>query len=299
VKLSDVPAGNVFSQAYDVSEDGTVVVGVSGNQGAAEAFRWTEANGMEGIGDLPGGTFASVAHEASRDGSVIVGYSHSIGSEPFRWSKETGMVGLGDLPGGGFGGEAYDVSADGSVVIGRSAGTNPFNWSAFRWTAKTGMIGIPPIPGGGWAVTAEAVSADGNVVVGGTTSGIGPFAWDPYHGTRAVADLLREQGVDITGWELGIARGISADGLTIVGQGVPPGTRQQQAWALRLDPGTFVPEPSSVALSVAGVAVTILYACRRRARSIWRARAAMPSERVAGSVLDLSSGSETPPRCGD
>jgi probable HAF family extracellular repeat protein len=182
VLVGDLPGGNVGSVAYDVSEDGRVVVGKSSIENSVEAFRYTTAEGMVGIGDLPGGAYGSVAYEASRDGSVIVGYSHSSnGTEAFRWTKATGMVGLGDLPTGGFYSEANDVSADGSVVVGRGAGRNPFDYTAFRWTGETGMIEIPPTAGGRPTATAEAVSDDGNVIVGALSGGVGPFAWDPYH----------------------------------------------------------------------------------------------------------------------
>ena len=44
-------------------------VSVSGD----EAFRWTQATGMVGLGDLPGGSFNSIAWGVSADGSVVVG----------------------------------------------------------------------------------------------------------------------------------------------------------------------------------------------------------------------------------
>ncbi len=37
----------------------------------SEAFRWTQAGGMVGLGDLPGGTFGSKAFFVSADGSVV------------------------------------------------------------------------------------------------------------------------------------------------------------------------------------------------------------------------------------
>src|SRR5262245_25705618 len=49
------------SSALDVSADGSVVVGVSDFGSGPEAFRWTEAGGMVGLGDLPGGDFWSLA----------------------------------------------------------------------------------------------------------------------------------------------------------------------------------------------------------------------------------------------
>ncbi len=36
-----------------------------------EAFRWTQAGGMVGLGDLPGGTFGSKTFFVSADGSVV------------------------------------------------------------------------------------------------------------------------------------------------------------------------------------------------------------------------------------
>ena len=49
------------SSALDVSADGSVVVGVSDFGSGPEPFRWTEAEGMVGLGDLPGGDFWSLA----------------------------------------------------------------------------------------------------------------------------------------------------------------------------------------------------------------------------------------------
>jgi uncharacterized membrane protein len=163
------------------------------------------------------------------------------------------MVGLGDVPGGGFYSEAYDVSADGKVVAGKSAGNVPFYYSAFRWTAETGMFLIPGAVGVGTPNIATAVSGDGHVIVGALSSGDGAFAWDSFHGTRDIADLLASQGVDVGGWELGIARGVSYDGLTIAGYGLPPNSRYGQPWVVRLDPGTFVPEPGAMMMAVVGL----------------------------------------------
>ena len=85
-----------------MSADGAVVGQVHSENGF-EAFRWTAATGMVGLGDLPGGPFASVARGVSGDGSVVVGRSLSAnGTEAFRCTQATGMVGFGDLPGSVF-----------------------------------------------------------------------------------------------------------------------------------------------------------------------------------------------------
>ena len=68
----DLPGGDFESYAYDISADGSVVVGQSYSSSGREAFRWTADGGMTGLGDLPGGTFSSDAYGVSADGSVAV-----------------------------------------------------------------------------------------------------------------------------------------------------------------------------------------------------------------------------------
>ncbi len=95
VGLGDLPGGDSYSDASDVSADGSVIVGRSNSVNGGEAFRWTESGGMVGLGDLPGGDSYSDASGVSADGSVIVGRSNSVnGYEAFRWTQETGMVSL-------------------------------------------------------------------------------------------------------------------------------------------------------------------------------------------------------------
>src|SRR5262245_47092881 len=79
VRLGDLPGGGLSSFATGVSADGSVVVGSSSsatsgpNPDDREAFRWTAATGMVGLGFLPGGTFSdSGAFGVSADGSVVV-----------------------------------------------------------------------------------------------------------------------------------------------------------------------------------------------------------------------------------
>ena len=71
--LGDLPGGAFRSEAYDVSADGSVVVGTSHSENGWEAFRWTTQTGMVGLGDLPGGGFSSLAYSVSGNGGVIVG----------------------------------------------------------------------------------------------------------------------------------------------------------------------------------------------------------------------------------
>ncbi len=226
------------STAYGLSSDGSVVVGGSTSFEAEsqQAFVFSKGR-LSGLGDLPGGQFYSIAHAVSGDGSVIVGEATSSrGHEAFRWTRATGMVGLGDLPGGEDNSVAMAVSVDGSVVVGygfSAEGRRPFRW-------KNGeMKDMGEVKGGPIECIADAVSADGSIIVGaGNRAADGSthtaFIWDAPHGMRNLRDVLVQQyHLDLTGWTLYSAGGISADGSTIVGNGRAPDGRGQ-AWIARL-----------------------------------------------------------------
>jgi len=239
--------GSSGGTALDVSADGSVVLSTCGT------FRWTEAGDLVQL-DRPGGGGLSA------DGSVVVGVSRSFrhpGSAPegcppvriddppitreaFRWEL-TGscdphgpdnpcMVGLGDLPGGAFDSEATDVSADGSVVVGKSQ--SDLCSEAFRWEDGV-MAGLGTVTDGGES-TAHAVSADGSVVVGDSIGGVYPFStieafvWTERAEMRSVRNVLVDEfGLDLTGWTLTSALGVSDDGLTIMGNGINPDGAQE------------------------------------------------------------------------
>ena len=53
--LGDLAGGSYYSQAWAISSDGSTVVGSSFSDHGREAFRWTQSEGMIGLGDLIGG----------------------------------------------------------------------------------------------------------------------------------------------------------------------------------------------------------------------------------------------------
>ncbi|WP_332694018.1 autotransporter domain-containing protein [Devosia sp.] len=222
--------GLLFSEAMDVSLDGTVVVGTSSIVGGTRAFRWVEgATGgvasnpqMFDLGVFAGG-LVSNANAVSDDGSVVVGFSDgaALGYHAFRWTAADGMVDLGTLAGGGSAeSRAYGISGDGNFIVGRSD-TVGSDEHAFRWSAAEGMIDLGTL--GGADSLARAASLDGSVVVGyaeDATDDPIAFRWTEEAGMRSVAGWLGEAGVDIGAWELFEANGVSDDGTVVVGTGV-------------------------------------------------------------------------------
>jgi probable HAF family extracellular repeat protein len=242
--------------AQAVSANGSVIAGYGMVERASpheEAFRWS--NGVTTPLGRVFGTDASRAEGISADGSVIVGDSFRTGnnSSPsvgFRWENGV-MTGLSVLPGAD-GSGANAVSADGRVIVGSSYGLNgqhPVRWDNGVITALTGFDG-------GWA---NAVSGDGSVIVGlaynGPENVTEAFIWDAAHGMRGLKDVLQtDYGLDLTGWSLAEAKGISDDGKTIVGYGTGPGSPGTRAFRVT------VPEPGVMSLLLPAA----LLALRRR-----------------------------------
>ena len=244
VGLGDLPGGQFDSQAAGVSANGSVVVGRGYSSSGPEAFRWERPGPMVGLGVLPGGDFLSEAHAVSADGSVVVGVSSSgIGFEAFMWRVPGLVTPLGDLPGVAFHSGATGVSADGSVVVGygTDGDDDPNSYvsyeEAVRWVMPGPIEGLTGQFAPGFDSRATGVSADGSIIVGSAVppSGPGwPFIWDSSRGMRNLKDVLvNDHGLDLTGWSLSWATDVSADGLTIVGEGRNP-DGDDEGWIVHL-----------------------------------------------------------------
>jgi probable HAF family extracellular repeat protein len=234
--------GGIISIAQGVSSDGAVVAGYGDAKDpdpnyrfqVYQAFRWTAANGMVGLGWLPGGLKFSQAYGISGDGSTIVGVSDSsIGTQAMRWTAAQGMTGLGKPAGASYG-RAVAASTDGSVIVGYN--TVGDNNRAFRWTAIAGMTDLGVVSGDSFS-EATAIAADGSVVVGRSGAGFSqtrPFIWDKTNGMRDLKSVLVAGNPNLAAWTLKSADGISADGKTVTGTGNNP-NGDLEAYAAVLD----------------------------------------------------------------
>ena len=175
-----------LSGAEGVSDDGSTIVGWSSftikdgsgtvTDSGKEAFYWTSADGITGLGDLSGGDLGSEARGVSADGSVIVGFgTTAAGSEGVVWSDGVAQS-VGDIPGGATDSRLRDVSADGLFAVGE--GQDDIGRAAVIWDANNGLRQLSTVltekgvDFSTWRLqTVNAISDDGNVLVG---SGFNP-----------------------------------------------------------------------------------------------------------------------------
>ena len=221
-----------LTMTFPKATNGTVVVGstfapVEEETSKTEAFMWTEAQGIKGLGDLPGGEFESSANAISADGTVVAGTATSEkGTEAFVWTEAMGMRGLGDLSGGEYKSRANAISADGTVVAGTA--TSEKGTEAFVWTEAMGMKGLGDIPRGEFNSSVTDMSADGTVVVGRGNfekrepgiPGYEAMTWTEADGMQGLGHLPSDL-------PLSIARAVSDDGSTIVGISAVRGNEQE------------------------------------------------------------------------
>ena len=164
------------NNAFGISPEGDVVVGMTSASGRGHAMRWTRAGGVQDLGTLSGSE--AFADSASWHGAVVVGQALVLQNpyrfwHAFRWMAARGMEDLKTL--GGPQSAAYDVTPDGSVIVGKSLiSSSSASERAFRWTTQTGIrelqrelldAGVTAVQS--WILfSATSVSADGRVIVG-------------------------------------------------------------------------------------------------------------------------------------
>lgn len=201
-----------FSQAYAVSNDGTVVGEAEQALGTDRSFRWTPSSGMEPLGTLTGSADeTSRATDVNSTGTIVGTVSTPPGRvQAFRWSESDGMEGLGTLQQDNQGSAAALGITDDETILGWST-TDDGEETAFAWTEAEGMESLEGLGTGQYSEARDA-NADG-VIVGNAhpQGGLLPHAAKWVDGTAIELEMLEPSDSELSG-----AFGINEAG-TIVG----------------------------------------------------------------------------------
>lgn len=158
-------SGGDQSIAYDISDDGQVVVGTYHDPASRKtrAFVWNRSNNsFTALGDLGGGS--AVARAISGNGQVIVGWSRDTSGTLRACYWEDGNIVQISIPNSPDS-TAHDVSYDGNVIVGNSAGQYGFYYK--RQDNTLGML--PSFANRSGVAAAYTVSPDG-ALVGGSSA---------------------------------------------------------------------------------------------------------------------------------
>lgn len=212
-----------ISGAFDVSGDGSTVVGLAWNGCTASAFRWSGAfTPLEVLGTPFEGSPNPPANRAtviSDDGKVAAGFAQqgNIDRVPAAWRADgTGFV--LDPDNREEAGEVLAIDADGHTLAGNLGN------DGFVWTPGTGIVRLGRTPNAlpSDPVFPNAISGDGSLVFGGVGSAFfgipEAFVWSFDAGTRPLAELVTDAGLAIPeGTALTSVLGASADGTVLAG----------------------------------------------------------------------------------
>ncbi len=255
-----MPGGFDSSGAAAVSGDGQVVVGMATREHGpcpgstwavqydAGAWRWSAATGVQKLQALSGYA-KSKAIALSGSGVMALGASFNDSCQSTGvytdcyWTGASGAIPGPFVASGAFtAGGLAALSFDGSIGVG--SGMTSAEMRAIRWHA-TGLAENLGTLAGHDSSYAAAVSPDGATVVGagftGTFANGAAFVWDQAHGIRDIRATLADLGVDLTGWTLRDAAGVSADGRTVAGTGVNP-AGHEEGWVAFLGDAVCYPD---------------------------------------------------------
>ena len=250
-----------LSSAYDISSDGQRCVGLGWDGCSANAFLWSEAEGMFRLPQI--GPSSTRADTISGDGHVIGGWDQaSNGSRRAAAWFENAKTGLWEetlVLESTFGnpegyGEVNGSNGDGSLLVGSADGVTDSSSGGFVYRADEGVqiLGLLPpetTPAGGGALD---VSEDGEIVVGFQREGFGggqsfrATYWTEETGLVDLKEHLNSLGARIpAAFTLAAAMSMSDDGKVICGWGYQGLFFQQEAWVIVL-PSDDIPCPADL-----------------------------------------------------
>ncbi len=241
------------SNPLSISSDGTVAAGVittmftQWGSFQRRSILWDLEDGTTTLMDWPanvGSDFRIHRVDISGNGSSILVAGGS--GNGMIWTAEAGYRAT-------CAGSAVALSGDGETIAGYGGFSQPYYGSAYVWTEDAGKTRIGTYEDE-YRNFPYDLSYDGSVVVGGLFDDYAmeeedvyiAYIWTEEDGVRLVKDMLVDQyGLDLVGWNLAIATGISDDGMTIVGSGYNP-DGVEEGWI------ATIPEPATIILLVLG-----------------------------------------------
>jgi probable HAF family extracellular repeat protein len=219
--------GYLGYDASVVSSNGKIVAGTQYNYAedysvVSSIVRWNSGI-AQNLGEFEGNP---TVRAISDDGKYILVNSDT---GAFRWSAQNTrkIASPANAPL-----EAQGMSANGQTIFGQMqvSPEDSSAWHAFVWknnvTIDLGTLG-------GLSSSAKAISNGGRYVVGEAqdeSSLNQAFIWSRATGIKKVADLLTEQGVDLTGWQLVSANGVAVRNNKIILSGSGLYNNQWNAW---------------------------------------------------------------------
>jgi probable HAF family extracellular repeat protein len=162
------------SNAFGISGDGSVVVGVNENH----AFRWTEAGGIVDIGPTGVTPKHSIARDVSDDGTVVVGDGgDGEDAHAFRWTTTGGLQFI--APNEPLDTFAYATDANGSVIVGQVGFQRAYVWDEQHGLRDLqNLLATQGADLTGWTLErAFGISGDGRTIVGDGKHGGNTEAW--------------------------------------------------------------------------------------------------------------------------
>lgn len=233
--LAEIPDGMVNGRVFDVTADGSAIVGAAtyldddGNFQDASLL-YTAQQGLRRLEDSPSGESATLGF-VSRDGSAFAGLARSGLSadlaEAFYWTTSGGLRSIANA--NPIGGVAFyqALSDDGLVLAGTGWLPEAARHRVYRWTAE-GLTWLGPDDA---ASRITDMTADGALVLGTLIDTAQGFIASLGE-TRQLNDLLERALLDSTGWELKAPLLISDDGNVVFGWARCSGVPTVYRWVL-------------------------------------------------------------------
>ena len=201
------------SNAYDVSGDGSKVVGLSWDGCSGRGFIWDAVNGMQELEVMAnGGNRASVI---STDGTTIGGFAQGNSRTSTFWDAATLAGTVLDVTQGG---EVHGFNGDGTIAVGTADQGGANGWyDAYAWTQATGMVNLgsenPDMAG-----NAVDLSEDGQIIVGYDVAGLARNGWIWQNGLGITDANDYMASVGLTGLpEILVCTAVSDDGGVVTG----------------------------------------------------------------------------------